>query len=209
MALDTLHDLMVDELKDLYSAETQLVKALPKMVDGASTASLKKAISDHLEQTKGQVTRLEQVFEMLGESPRGKKCKAMEGLCEEGAEMISEAGQDVVRDAGIIAAAQRVEHYEIAAYGSTIAFARLMGHEKIAVILHQTLDEEKAADNLLNNIAEEEINPAANRLGGTADMEDADDEEEEDVAPAPESGSAKARTPSARKVTSKAATKRG
>jgi ferritin-like metal-binding protein YciE len=207
MALNTLHDLMIDELKDLYSAETQLVKALPKMVAGASTPSLKKAIGDHLEQTKGQLARLEQIFEMLDTSPRGKKCKAMEGLCEEGAEMVGEEGEDVVRDAGIIAAAQRVEHYEIAAYGSTIAFARQMGHDDIAAILQETLDEEKSADTMLSGIAESEINPAANAMGG---MEESDEDDEEDGAVAAKGAgrSSKAKPAGSRKVTTKAAAKR-
>jgi ferritin-like metal-binding protein YciE len=205
MALDTLHDLMIDELKDLYSAETQLVKALPKMVEGASSESLKKAIGDHLEQTKGQVARLEQIFEMLDTSPRGKKCKAMEGLCEEGAEMVGEDGEDIVRDAGIIAVAQRVEHYEIAAYGSTIAFARQMGHDEIVAILEETLDEEKTADSMLSELAESEINPAANALGGDLEMNGTDDEDDEDAAPA---NAGKATPDAARNVTAKSATKR-
>jgi len=161
MALATMHDLMIAELKDIYSAETQLVKALPKMAKGATTPSLRKAFEDHLEQTQEHVARLEQIFELLGESPRGKKCKGMEGLLEEGGEMLEEEGDDTVRDAGIIASAQRVEHYEIAAYGSSLAFATLMGHTEIAELLETTLNEEKAADKLLSTIAEDEVNIAA------------------------------------------------
>lgn len=173
MALATMHDLMLAELKDLYSAETQLVKALPKMVKGATTASLRTAFEEHLEQTHEHVARLEQIFERLGTSPRGKKCKGMEGLLEEGAEMLAEEGDENVRDAGIIASAQRVEHYEIAAYGSTLAFATLMGHVEIAALLEMTLNEEKAADELLSSIALDEVNLAA--PGMESESGDSDD----------------------------------
>ncbi len=182
MALATMHDLMIAELKDLYSAETQLVKALPKMAKGVSAPSLRKAFEDHLAQTQEQVSRLEQICEMLGVSPRGKKCKGMEGLLEEGTEMLEEEGDDAVKDAGIIAAAQRVEHYEIAAYGSTLAFATLMGHSEIAELLETSLNEEKAADELLSTIAEEEVNVSApgmeaEALDAPAGDEDADSED--------------------------------
>jgi ferritin-like metal-binding protein YciE len=179
MALATMHDLMIAELKDLYSAETQLVKALPKMVKGAHTPSLRKAFEDHLEQTHEHVARLEQIFEIVGGSPRGKKCKGMEGLLEEGAEMVAEDGDDTVRDAGIIAAAQRVEHYEMAAYGSTLAFATLMGHTDVADLLEMTLNEEKAADALLTSIAEGDVNPAAPGMDAQSDDDDEEDGEEE------------------------------
>lgn len=182
MALATMHDLMIAELKDLYSAETQLVKALPKMAKGAAAASLRKAFEDHLAQTQEQVSRLEQIFEMLGVSPRGKKCKGMEGLLEEGTEMLEEEGDAAVKDAGIIASAQRVEHYEIAAYGSTLAFATLMGQSEIAELLEMTLNEEKAADELLSTIAEEEINvsaPGMDAVSMDAASEDEAETEEE------------------------------
>ena len=175
MSLDTMHDLMIAELKDLYSAETQIVKALPKMAEGATTASLRKAFEDHLEQTHEHVTRLETIFAILDVSPRGKKCKGMEGLLEEGGEMLEEDGDDTVRDAGIIASAQRVEHYEMAAYGSTLAFANLMGHSEIAELLEMTLNEEKAADKLLSSIAEGEVNSAA------PGMDDEESDEDEDA----------------------------
>lgn len=185
MALATMHDLMIAELKDLYSAETQLVKALPKMAKGVAAASLRKAFEDHLAQTQEQVSRLEQIFEMLGVSPRGKKCKGMEGLLEEGTEMLEEEGDAAVKDAGIIASAQRVEHYEIAAYGSTLAFATLMGHSEIAELLETTLNEEKAADELLSSIAEEEINVSAPGMEavsmGAASEDDAEAEEEDET----------------------------
>jgi len=161
MALATMHDLMIAQLKDLYSAETQLMKVLPKMAQGVSTPSLRTAFEDHLVQTQEHVSRLEQICEMLGTSPKGKKCKGMEGLLEEGVEMLEEEGDSHVKDAGIIAAAQRVEHYEIAAYGSTLAFATLMGHTEIADLLETTLNEAKATDALLSSIAEDEVNVAA------------------------------------------------
>ena len=176
MSLDTMHDLMIAELKDLYSAETQLVKALPKMVEGSTTASLRTAFENHLEQTHEHVARLEQIFEMLGTSPKGKKCKGMEGLLAEGSEMLEEDGDDMVRDAGIIASAQRVEHYEIAAYGSTLAFATAMGHAEIAELLESTLAEEKAADALLSSIGEDEVNSAAPGM----ESEERDEESAED-----------------------------
>lgn len=171
MALATMHDLMTAELKDLYSAETQLLKALPKMAEGANTPSLRKAFEDHLEQTHEHVARLEQIFAIIGRSPKGTKCKGMEGLIAEGSEMLDEDGDDTVRDAGIIAAAQRVEHYEIAAYGSTLAFATLMGHSDVAELLELTLNEEKAADDLLSTIAEDEVNPSAPGMEGESDEE--------------------------------------
>jgi ferritin-like metal-binding protein YciE len=183
MSLDTMHDLMIEELKDLYSAETQLVKALPKMAKGATTPNLRTAFENHLAETREQVSRLDQIFELLGTSPKGKKCKGMEGLLEEGSEMVDEAGDDTVRDAGIIAAAQRVEHYEIAAYGSTLAFATLMGHSEIAELLEMTLNEEKAADELLSSIAESEVNSAA--PGMDDDDEESDDDAAGDEAKAP------------------------
>ena len=173
MALATMHDLLIAELKDIYSAETQLVKALPQMAKGVSTPSLRKAFEDHLAQTHEQVARLDQIFEMLGVSPRGTKCKGMEGLIAEGTEMMEEDGNDAVRDAGMIASAQRMEHYEIAAYGSTLAFATLMGHTEIAELLETTLNEEKAADELLSTIAEDEVNIAAPGM----EAEEVDDED--------------------------------
>jgi len=161
MALDSLHDLYVNELKDLYNAETQLVKALPKMAKAASNPDLKAAIEEHLEVTRGQVERLERVFEGLGVSPKGKKCKAMEGLIEEGKEVMEEDGEDAVIDAALIAAAQRVEHYEIAGYGCARTFAKLLGYDKAAQLLQETLDEEGEADKKLTELAETGINVEA------------------------------------------------
>ena len=161
MALATLHDLMIAELEDIYSAETQLVKALPSMVKGSTTVSLSRAFEAHLEQTKEHVKRLREIFSILGVEPNGTVCKGMKGLLAEAEEMLGEEGDDAVRDAGIIASAQRVEHYEIAAYGSTLAFATLMGHDEISHLLAMTLGEEKSADQLLTEIAEAEVNSAA------------------------------------------------
>ncbi len=187
MALATMHDLMIAELKDLYSAETQLMKVLPKMAQGVSTPSLRTAFEDHLVQTQEHVSRLEQICEMLGTSPKGKKCKGMEGLLEEGVEMLEEEGDAHVKDAGIIAAAQRMEHYEIAAYGSTLAFATLMGHSEIADLLETTLNEEKATDALLSSIAEDEVNVAAPGMEAEETDESDDDDATEGASAKPAS----------------------
>ncbi|MCU1302358.1 MAG: hypothetical protein JWQ87_2642 [Candidatus Sulfotelmatobacter sp.] len=160
-----LRELYVDELKDLYSAEDQLVKALPKMAKAASSEELRKGFEEHLEQTKGHVQRLEKIFENLGESPKGKKCKGMEGLVEEGAEVIAEDFEDSLMDAALIGAAQRVEHYEIAAYGTACAFARELGEEEHFSLLTETLEEEKETDEKLTQLAKE-INSQANEGKG-------------------------------------------
>ena len=161
MKLDTLKKLYVEELRDIYSAEQQLVKALPKMAKGASSDELREAIETHLDETKGQVERLEQIFEELGESPKGKTCQAMKGLVEEGSEILEEKGEDSVLDAGIIAAAQKVEHYEIATYGTLRTWADLLNQEEAAGLLQETLDEEGETDKRLNELAEEIVNPEA------------------------------------------------
>lgn len=161
MKLDTLKKLYVEELRDIYSAEQQLVKALPKMAKGASSDDLREAIESHLEETKGQVERLEQIFEALDESAKGKTCQAMKGLIEEGSEILDEKGEDSVLDAGIIAAAQKVEHYEIATYGTLRTWAELLNEEAAAELLQETLDEEGEADKKLNDLAEEIVNPEA------------------------------------------------
>jgi ferritin-like metal-binding protein YciE len=161
MKLASLHDLYVDELKDLYSAEHQLLKALPKMAKAASASQLAKAFTDHLTETKGQVDRLEKIFNKLDVSPKGKTCKAMEGLLEEGKEVMAEDADPMVMDAALIAAAQRVEHYEMAGYGCVRTFARLLGDEQAADLLQQTLDEEGAADKKLTKLAEMVINAEA------------------------------------------------
>ena len=161
MALDSLHDLYVDELKDLYSAENQLLKALPRMAKKASAPQLQAAFHEHLEVTKNQVMRLEKIFEGLGASPKGKKCKAMEGLVEEGKEILQEEGAPSVIDAALIAAAQRVEHYEMAGYGCVRTFAKLLGYDKSVALLQMTLNEEGDADKKLTELAETVINPKA------------------------------------------------
>lgn len=153
MRLQTLRDLYVSELKDLFNAENQLVKALPKLAKAASSPDLKAALEEHLEQTKHQVSRLERIFEGLQMNPKGKRCKAMEGLIEEGDEVMDQDGADAVLDAALIASAQRVEHYEIAGYGCVRTFARLLGDEEAADLLQQTLDEEAAADRKLTELA--------------------------------------------------------
>lgn len=163
MKHDGFNKLYVEELKDLYSAETQLTKALPKIAQAASSEQLRQAFEQHLKETEGHVQRLEQIFEKLEWSPRGKRCKGMAGLIEEGSELIGEKGAldaDVL-DAGLIAAAQRVEHYEIAAYGTARAFAEQLGHREAAQLLQQTLDEEYAADKHLTAIAEGGVNQEA------------------------------------------------
>jgi ferritin-like metal-binding protein YciE len=161
MPLDSLHDLYVDELKDLYSAENQLLKALPKMAKKAAAPELKAAFTEHLEVTRTQVGRLEQIFEALGVSPKGKKCKAMEGLVEEGKEVIEEDGDPAVIDAALIGAAQRVEHYEMAGYGCVRTFAKLLGYTDAEALLQATLDEEGEADKTLTELAETVINVEA------------------------------------------------
>ena len=154
MKLGSLHDLYVEELKDLYSAENQLIKALPKMAKAASSKELRAAFQEHLTETRAQVGRLEKVFKELKVSPKGKKCKAMEGLIEEGKELLEEDAAPAVLDAALIAAAQKVEHYEIAGYGTVRTYAELLGFDKAAGLLRETLDEESAADEKLSGLAE-------------------------------------------------------
>jgi ferritin-like metal-binding protein YciE len=161
MKLQTLEDLFHHELKDLYSAENQLVKALPKMAKAATNPDLKAGFEDHLEQTKGHVERLDQIATQLGKKLGGHKCKAMEGLVEEGSELISEDAEPTVKDAGLIGAAQRVEHYEIAGYGTAVALARQLGQNEAAEILGATLQEEKETDEKLTALAESAVNAAA------------------------------------------------
>ena len=172
-SLETLHDLLVDELKDIYSAERQLVKALPKMARAASSPELKRAIEEHLAVTEEQVQRLEQIFEQIDDTPRGKKCRGMEGLIEEGAEVIDQTGDNDVIDAGLIGAAQKVEHYEIAAYGTARAHAEAMGHDQIARLLEQSLTEEEEADRTLSELAEGGINQLATTQQGEGDAQPA------------------------------------
>jgi ferritin-like metal-binding protein YciE len=153
MKIETLRELLVEELQDLYSAETQITKALPKLVKASTDAKLKQAFESHLEETKGHVERLEQIFEQMEESPKSKTCEGMKGLLKEGDERAKEDGEPEVLDAGLISAAQRVEHYEIAAYGSARTFAQLLGENEIVKLLEATLEEEKAADTKLTQVA--------------------------------------------------------
>jgi ferritin-like metal-binding protein YciE len=155
LKLNSLRDLYLEELRDLYSAETQLIKALPKMAEAATHSQLKQAFTDHLEETENQAARLEQIFEALNESPEGETCQAMEGLIKEGSQMIKAEGDSVVIDSGLIGAAQRVEHYEMAGYGTARSLAQRLGEDEAAALLQETLDEESNADTLLTEIAEE------------------------------------------------------
>lgn len=168
--INSLKELLVDELKDLYNAENQLLKALPKMAKAASNEELKQGFTDHLLQTRGHVDRLSQAFKVLGEKPKGKTCHAMQGLVEEGAEAIEADAPDAVRDAYLIGAAQRVEHYEIAAYGTAHAFAKAVGESEVADLLQETLDEEGETNKRLTKLSKV-VNKAANAEG---------DEDEED-----------------------------
>jgi len=156
-----LKDLYIDELKDLYNAENQLVKALPKMARAASSDELRRGFEEHLEQTKGHVKRLEKIFQALGESPKGKKCKGMEGLIVEGSEVMQEGYEGGVMDAALIGAAQRVEHYEIAGYGTVRSMAETLGESNHVSLLEETLEEEKETDEKLSELAAQ-INTTAN-----------------------------------------------
>jgi ferritin-like metal-binding protein YciE len=161
MKLDTLKKLYIEELRDLYSAETQIVKALPKMAKAASTPELGEAFREHLEQTKGQVARLEKIFQELQEKPKGKTCRGMEGLIKEGEELMKEKAEPEVMDAGLISAAQRVEHYEIAGYGTVRTYARLLGETEAERLLDETIQEEGEADKKLTSLAEQIVNEQA------------------------------------------------
>lgn len=174
-ALKTLRDLLVDELRDLHNAENQLLKALPKMAKAASHEDLKEGFNEHLQQTQEHVDRLDRAFKILGANAKGKTCHAMKGLVEEGAEAIEADAPDAIRDAQLIGAAQRVEHYEIAAYGTARAFAQTLGETKVADLLQDTLDEEGETDKKLTALAEV-INEEAN----SADSEDSEEDEEEE-----------------------------
>jgi ferritin-like metal-binding protein YciE len=174
----TLHDAWLDELRDLYNAEKQISKALPKMVKAANNAALSDAFESHLKETMNQIKRLEQVFQELGETARGKTCEGMTGILEEGKNLMEEDFDEPTTDATLIAAAQKVEHYEIASYGTVVAWAQAMGHDEAAELLQETLDEEEAADEKLTAIAEGGINEqsAAGAHGDEEDEEDGDRE---------------------------------
>jgi ferritin-like metal-binding protein YciE len=174
MKINSLQDLYIEELRDIYNAETQLIKALPKVAEAANSDELRSAIEDHLEETKEHVERLDEIFGNLGSASKGKKCKAMEGLIEEANDLMEEEIADAVLDAAIIASAQRIEHYEISVYGTLATFAKLLGREDDADLLGQTLDEEKEADETLTDIAESTINVEAKE-----GSEETEEEEEE------------------------------
>jgi ferritin-like metal-binding protein YciE len=203
MAGSNLRDSLVDEIKDLYNAEKQIVKALPKMVKGATSEELRDAFESHLEETQNQVTRLERVFELLDEKPRGKHCAGMAGILEEGSDILEEDAEDVVMDAMLIAGAQKVEHYEITSYGTVIAWAEALGLTEVAEVLGESLAEEKAADEKLSAIAESGINDAATAGESEDDMED-DDEATPKSAGKSEPATATARSASASGGTTKA-----
>lgn len=173
MSLESLDSLFLNELKDVYNAEKQILKALPRMAKAASANALRDAFTKHLRETEGHVRRLEQIFKLLDQAPRGKKCKGMEGLLEEGKEIMEEEGAPEVIDAALISAAQRVEHYEMAAYGCLRTYAQLLGHEDAAELLQQTLGEEEAADEKLTELGEGGINQAAVAAAGVDEEEDA------------------------------------
>ena len=172
MALKSLQDLFLNELKDVLNAEKQILTALPKMAKAASSPELEQAFTKHLRETENQVRRLEQIFKSLGQTPRGKKCKGMEGLLEEGKEILEEEGAEEVIDAALISAAQRVEHYEIAAYGCLRTYAQLLGYEDADRLLEQTLHEEEATDQALSALGEGGINQAAFAVGNEEADED-------------------------------------
>lgn len=166
MRIETMEELFITQIQDLYDAEEQLVEALPKMAEASASPDLRSAFEEHLKQTKGHVQRLEQIFSEVGKKGGGETCEAMQGLIEEGEEIIDEMEESAVRDAGLIAAADRVEHYEMAAYGTARLIAEALGLTKAAKLLQQTLDEEKKADEKLMKIAEEKVLQEAMQMGG-------------------------------------------
>jgi ferritin-like metal-binding protein YciE len=161
MAMQSLEDLFLEDLKDVYNAENQILKALPRMAKKASAPELRRAFEQHLKQTEAQVQRLERVFSTLGEKAKGKTCKGMQGLIEEGKEVMSEDIEDDVLDAALIASAQKVEHYEMAAYGTLRTWAETLGNQQAAKLLQQTLEEEEATDKKLTQLAEQLVNVEA------------------------------------------------
>jgi len=165
----TMEDLFLDEIRDLYDAEKQLTKALPKMAKACSSSELRKAFEDHLKETQNQVERLEQIFESLDEKATGKKCTAMHGLIQEGEELMSETGDTALGDAGLIAAAQKIEHYEISGYGSARTHAQILGHVEAVPLLEKTLNEEKQADRKLMELAESTVNEEAVNASGMSE----------------------------------------
>jgi ferritin-like metal-binding protein YciE len=194
MSVETAQELFVEELKDLYSAEKQIVKALPKVAKAVESEELREGIEEHLEQTKGHVERLERVFEIMGERASGKTCKGMQGLIEEGSEHISEIEKGPVRDAALIGALQRVEHYEIAAYGTVATFAEAMDQEEIKELLGETLQEEKDTDAKLTEVSHS-VNEEAIGEGGEEEEVEVDAELEEEQPAGKKSSSRSAKPP--------------
>ena len=178
--LTSLRDVLCDLVRDLYSAETQLLKALPKMAKAANDAELKTAIASHLEETREQASRLEKACELLGIKAKGKTCQAMKGLLEEGTEVMAEEGSPAAKDAAMIVSAQKVEHYEIAGYGAARVFATVLGETEVAALMAQTLEEEKAADAKLTGIAESTVNDEADQEGSDDSDEPEEDEDEDE-----------------------------
>ena len=179
----TLKSLLIDELRDIYHAERQLVRALPKLAKAATSPDLREALESHLAETEQQVSRVEQAFELLNESAKTKTCAGMMGIVEEGSELIKESDKGAALDAGIIAGAQRAEHYEMAAYGSLMAWARALGHDDVAELLSESLEEEKAADKKLTELAEAGLNDAAASASESDDEEEVGDEDEDEDKP--------------------------
>lgn len=194
----SLRELLTDEVRDLYNAEKQLVKALPKMARAATSDDLREAFESHLEETENQVGRLEQVFKLLGEQPRGKHCAGIAGIIEEGNNLMEEVDGSVL-DAGLIAGGQRAEHYEIAAYGSVLAWAKTLGMDDVITLLEPTLEEEKAADEKLSQLAESSVNSAA---ASDDESEDMDEEEEKGAMRAKRSGNGNSRSNNSRRTRS-------
>jgi ferritin-like metal-binding protein YciE len=195
----TLHDAFLDELRDSYDAEKQLTKALAKMAKAASSPELREAFETHLEETRGQIDRLERVFESLEEKPRGKHCDGIAGIIEEGKSIMEEEFDEDTLDACLIASGQRAEHYEMAAYGTLVAWARCMGHEEAADLLQRTLDEEKAADEKLTQLAASGINQQASDAMQGDDNEEEGEEQEEQPASPSRGGRAAAGAPVAKR----------
>jgi ferritin-like metal-binding protein YciE len=166
----SLHEVFVDEMRDVYNGEQQITKALPKMIKAAESDELRRALENHLDETKTQIQRLERAFSLLDEKARGKKCDGIEGILEEGKKIMQEDIEGAVMDAAIIAGAQRVEHYEMGAYGTLVAWAEAMGHNDVARLLKETLEEEKNADKILSELAESGINQLALQEHGEEDM---------------------------------------
>jgi ferritin-like metal-binding protein YciE len=200
MELDTLQALYIERLRDLYSAENQIIKAIPKMRKKVTHEELGEAFDTHLEQTREQVARLERIFEDLGEKPTGKHCKGMEGLIAEATELMGEDAEPDVLDAGLIASAQHVEHYEMAGYGTARTYAEMLGMEEHAQLLQQTLNEEEETDRLLTELAQNSVN-----IDAMTEGEDGESEEEEESAPRGRAatGSGARKTTAAKKSTSK------